>query len=94
MIALVLSLKDLGYTVATYYVYGAAITAAAGVTENECGVTPFDNLWCLYTWRIVCRLMPVTMILLIPTEAQISQTMAALVASQSQRAPPCAADCT
>jgi hypothetical protein len=88
MIAMVLSLKDLGYTVATYY--GAAITAAAGITENECGATPFDNLWHLYVWRIVCRLMPVMMIGLIPTEVEISQAMAALVASQ--RAPPSTTD--
>ena len=64
MIAVVLSLKDLGYTVATYY--GAAITAAAGIAENECGATPFDNLWLLYVWRIACRLMPVLMIVLLP----------------------------
>ena len=70
MIAVVLSLKDLGYTFATYY--GAFLTSWAGIEENECGLTPFDNLWMLYSWRILCRLMPVVAVVLVPTEEQIA----------------------
>ena len=70
MIAVVLSLKDLGYTFATYY--GALLTSWAGIEENVCGLTPFDNLWMLYSWRILCRLMPVVAVVLVPTEEQIA----------------------
>eukprot|EP01046_Picozoa_sp_COSAG06_P016387 COSAG06_NODE_1084_length_10770_cov_7.118077_2_plen_143_part_00 len=77
MIAIVLSMKDLGFTIATYY--GAVLTTWAGIEENECGVTPFDNLWALYVWRIFCRLIPVLAVYLVPTEDQISEAMEKLV---------------
>ena len=76
MIAMVLSLKNLGETVASYY--GAGLTTLAGIDYNECGAMPFDNLYLLYLWRIVCRLMPAAIILVIPTEAQIVHAMEAL----------------
>ena len=76
MIAMVLSLKNLGETLAQYY--GAGLTTLAGIDYNECGAMPFDNLYLLYLWRIVCRLMPAAIILAIPTEAQIVHAMEAL----------------
>ena len=82
MIAVVLSLKDLGYTVASYY--GAGLTVWAGIEPNDCGLTPFDNLWLLYGWRIICRLMPVAAILLIPTEEQITDTMELLTTVEEE----------
>ena len=84
MIAVVLSLKDLGYTFATYY--GAFLTAWAGIEQNECGLTPFDNLWALYAWRIICRLMPVVAVVLVPTEEEISAAMEKLLQADKQLA--------
>ena len=54
------------------------VTTLAGIDYNECGAMPFDNLYLLYLWRIVCRLMPAAIILVIPTEAQIVHAMEAL----------------
>lgn len=82
MIAIVLSLKDLGYTISTYY--GAVLTTWAGIEENECFLTPFDNLWMLYAWRIVCRLMPVVAVVLVPTEEQIAEAMDKLVQADKE----------
>jgi hypothetical protein len=84
MIAVVLSLKDLGYTIATYY--GALLTSWAGIEQNECGLTPFDNLWMLYAWRIICRLMPVVAVVLVPTEEQIDSAIEKLAQADKELA--------
>ena len=83
MIAVVMSLNDAGYSIASYY--GAGLSAWAGIEENECGVTVFDALYLLYAWRIFCRLLPAIAVLLIPTEEQISKAMEAL-AKEDERA--------
>eukprot|EP01050_Picozoa_sp_SAG11_P008437 SAG11_NODE_744_length_7406_cov_2.773231_1_plen_961_part_00 len=90
MIAVVLSLKDLGYSFASYY--GAFLTESAGITPNECGLTPFASLYMLYLWRIVCRLMPAIFIMIIPTNEQINDAMAALAEDDQHRSRSSMAD--
>ena len=73
MIALVMTMKDFGQTIATYY--GALLTWSFSVEANDCGMTPFDNVWILYLFRLFCRLIPVAAVGIIPTEAAIAAAM-------------------
>ena len=66
--ACIAGMNDLSGSVAQYL--GAALTSFCGVTSSD-----FRRIWILYLIRTACKLIPIPLVLLVPSEARLREAL-------------------
>ena len=66
--ACIAGMNDLSGSVAQYF--GAWLTTMCGVTSTD-----FKQVWVLYLVRTACKLIPIPLVLLVPSEARLEEAL-------------------
>ena len=69
--ACIAGMNDLSGSLAQFF--GAALTSACGVSGSE-----FGNVWLVYLVRTFCKLLPIPLVVLVPTEERLAEALQAL----------------
>jgi hypothetical protein len=69
--ACIAGMNDLSGSLAQFF--GAALTNWYGVSATD-----FENVWLVYLVRTVCKLLPIPLVILVPSEEQLAGAMQAL----------------
>jgi hypothetical protein len=69
--ACIAGMNDLSGSLAQYF--GAGLTHLFGVSGSK-----FENVWLVYLVRTACKLLPIPLVILVPTEEQLAEALEAL----------------